>query len=60
MNGLEVIMSIKGLFVLLGLVVVCVILSLFVNYGGLPPYMSYPLTIFICLAIGLFGGKYVE
>jgi len=53
-------MSIKGLFVLLGLIVICVLLSLAVNYGGLPLYVSCPLTIIICLSIGVFGGNYVE
>ena len=53
-------MSIKGLFVLIGLIVICALLSLFVNYGGFPVYISYPVTIVTCLLIGNFGGKYVK
>jgi len=53
-------MSVKGFFVLLGLGLLCVVFSLFVNYSGLPPYVSYPITISVCLAVSIFGGKYVE
>ena len=52
--------SVKGVAVLFFLVVVCVLLSLFVNYSGLQPYISYPITIVTCLLVGIVGGKYVE
>ena len=53
-------MGIRGLLVLFGLIVVCVLLSLFINYGGLPVYIASPLTVALCLVIGVVGGRYVK
>ena len=52
--------SLRGAIVLAILIVICAILSVFVNYGGWPPYVSYPMVIVICLVVGAIGSKYVE
>ena len=52
--------NIKGVFVLVVLIIAAVSFSLFVNNSGIPPYISYPITIISCIALGIVGGKYVE
>ena len=52
-------MSIKGVLVLLAVVITAVLGSLFVNYSGLPPYVSFPLIVCAALAFGSVVGKYL-
>lgn len=53
-------MNIKGVLVLLAVLNVGVAGSYFVNYSGLPPYVSFPLTVVSALAIGVAIGRYLE
>lgn len=53
-------MNIKGVLVLLVVVIAAVAGSLFVNYSGLPPYVSFPLVVCGALAFGSVAGKYIK
>jgi len=53
-------MNIRGVLVLLAVLNVGVAGSYFINYSGVPIYISYPLTIVSALAIGVATGRYLE
>ena len=53
-------MGVRGLLVLFGLIVVCVLLTLLIDHSDLPVYIASPLAIALCLVIGFGGDKYVK